>query len=53
MKKNIVCPKCNSPLVSLVANAGGNTPMIQCSKCGYKNSLFPQIGSKQEDGDED
>jgi len=48
MKLNIICKKCKSPDVEIIAEEGNPLPMYKCKKCGYKDNLFPQIGNKGE-----
>ena len=54
---NIVCPRCNSPLVNIISSDDGSTPMYRCTKCGHKANLFPQMGNAnkkvEEKGDEE
>ena len=52
MKVTITCPRCKSTKVSIVSDKGNSTPMYKCDQCGYKHSLFPQIG-KTNEGDEE
>ena len=53
MKVTITCPRCRSTKVSIVSDKGNPTPMYKCDQCGYKHSLFPQIGKTKEGDEED
>ncbi len=34
------CPRCKGTVLDLVA--GGNIGMMECRKCGYTGSIFPE-----------
>ena len=38
------CPRCKGKDLGLVA--GGNIGMMECRKCGYRGSIFPEKESK-------
>ena len=38
--KTKFCPRCKGRDLSLVA--GGNIGMLECRKCGYTGSVFPE-----------
>lgn len=39
------CPKCRGTELNLVA--GGNIGMMECKKCGYTGSVFPEMEIKK------
>jgi len=53
MEVKITCPKCNSTKTEIIAEKGNPLPMYKCTSCGYKNTLFPQFGNKQEEEKEE
>ena len=48
MEIKITCPKCSSTKTEIIAEKGNPLPMYKCKSCGYKNTLFPQFGKKEE-----
>jgi len=53
MEIKITCPKCGSTKVDIIAEEGNPIPMYKCANCGYKKNLFPQMGNKEEEEDEE
>lgn len=39
--KTKFCPRCKGRELDLVA--GGNIGMMECRKCGYTGSIFPEV----------
>jgi len=48
---DMICPRCDSTKVAIVADSRGYFYVVECSKCGYRNisiKINPYITEDQE-----